>query len=50
MYPSEIEKLLEPLSSLWDMCSEFTHHLPDWMDGPIVAINAEQVATDCDKW
>ena len=47
---SEIQKLLEPLSSLWDMCSEFTHHLPDWMDGPIVAINAEQVATDCEKW
>lgn len=46
----EIQKLLEPLSSLWDMCSEFTHHLPDWMDGPIIAINAEQVATDCDKW
>jgi hypothetical protein len=42
--------MLEPLSSLWDMCSEFTHHLPDWMDGPIVAINAEQVATDCEKW
>lgn len=47
---AEIQKMLDPLSSLWDMCSEFTHHLPDWMDGPIVAINAEQVATDCDKW
>ncbi|KAL0050690.1 hypothetical protein WJX82_005287 [Trebouxia sp. C0006] len=47
---AEIQKMLEPLSSLWDMCSEFTHHLPDWMDGPIVAINAEQVATDCEKW
>ena len=47
---AEIQKLLEPLSSLWDMCSEFTHHLPDWMDGPIIAINAEQVASDCDKW
>ena len=47
---AEIQKLLEPLSSLWNMCSEFTHHLPDWMDGPIVAINAEQVAADCEKW
>ncbi|DBA79602.1 TPA: hypothetical protein ACH3X1_008288 [Trebouxia sp. C0004] len=47
---AEIQKMLDPLSSLWDMCSEFTHHLPDWMDGPIVAINAEQVATDCEKW
>ena len=32
------------------MTSEFTHHLPDWMDGPIIAINAEQVASDCETW
>ena len=50
MFLTEVQKMLEPLSSLWSMCSEFTHHLPDWMDGPIVAINAEQVAADCEKW
>ena len=50
MVLAEVQKLLEPLSSLWSMTSEFTHHLPDWMDGPIVAINAEQVASDCETW
>lgn len=47
---AEVQKLLEPLSGLWSMTSEFTHHLPDWMDGPIIAINAEQVASDCETW
>lgn len=51
-YPQieQISKPFEPYANLWKMCSEVMHFLPEWMDGPFTEINAEAVASDCDKW
>jgi dynein heavy chain len=51
-YPrlGEVSHMLEPYASLWRCCAEFTRALPEWMDGPFPEINAENMATDVDRW
>lgn len=50
-YPQldDITKSFEPYAALWRTCAEFTRVLPDWMDGPFTEIDAETVASDCDR-
>jgi dynein heavy chain len=45
-----ITKRFEPYNTLWKFCGEFARALPEWMDGPFSAIDAETLASDCDKW
>ncbi|MEW5317509.1 MAG: hypothetical protein WDW38_008798 [Sanguina aurantia] len=45
-----IDKMLEPYASLWRTASELGRSLPEWMDGPFPEIDAEQMASEVDRW
>jgi len=45
-----IQKTFEPFASMWRFSAEFMRALPEWMDGPFPEIDAELVASECDKW
>lgn len=45
-----IGKRFEPYNTMWRFCGEFSRSLPQWMDGPFNAIDAEELASECDKW
>ncbi|KAG1667278.1 hypothetical protein FOA52_012567 [Chlamydomonas sp. UWO 241] len=45
-----LQKAYEQAAMMWRTCSELMRCLPEWMDGPFPEIDAEVVASDCDKW
>lgn len=51
-YPQidKVGKQFEPYNTMWRFCGEFARSLPQWMEGPFNAINADELASDCDKW
>ncbi|KAH7297912.1 hypothetical protein KP509_25G018200 [Ceratopteris richardii] len=43
-------KEFEQYGLVWHICCDFMHFLPQWMDGPFSAINAEELVSNVEKW
>ena len=45
-----IYKNFEPNSKLWELCAAFSREVPEWRDGPLEEVDAEQVQARVEEW